>query len=50
MGEMGPKIGSFDVEDVLSQLNVDEKITLLSGRSSSCNEVTGKANSEQFKE
>jgi hypothetical protein len=34
MGEMGPSTDSFDVEDVLSELNVDEKIALLSGRSS----------------
>jgi hypothetical protein len=31
---MRPQTGSFDVEDVLSELNVDEKIALLSGRSS----------------
>jgi hypothetical protein len=34
MGEMGPQTGSFDVDDVLSELNIDEKVALLSGRSS----------------
>lgn len=31
MGEMAPTSNSWDVEDVLSKLNVDEKVKLLSG-------------------